>query len=216
MTPVSCKRLAAAAALVLGATLSPTVQASPVTFETVLSGAAESPANGSAGTGNATVIFDVAAHTMQILVAFSGLTGNTTASHIHCCTAAPFLGNVGVATETPTFSGFPLGVTAGSFSELYDLTDPATFNAPFLSAHGGSTAAAEAALFAGLEAGMAYLNIHTSAFGAGEIRGFLTEAAIGAVPEPTTLLLAGLAVALMGATRRRQGAGDGLSRSQAS
>ena len=42
-------------------------------------------------------------------------------------------------------------------------------------------ASAEATLLAGLDAGNAYLNIHTTNFGGGEIRGFLH-----AVPEPST------------------------------
>ena len=29
-------------------------------------------------------------------------------------------GNVGVATTTPSFPGFPLGVTAGTFSNIFD------------------------------------------------------------------------------------------------
>ncbi|MFN2513558.1 MAG: CHRD domain-containing protein [Pyrinomonadaceae bacterium] len=45
---------------------------------------------------------------------------------------------------------------------------------------------AEAALFMGMLQGRAYLNIHSTAFPGGEIRGFLQP-----VPEPATLLLLG-------------------------
>jgi hypothetical protein len=44
-----------------------------------------------------------------------------------------------------------------------------------VTANGGTTAGAEAALLAGLEAGQAYLNIHTTMFPGGEIRGFLAS-----------------------------------------
>jgi len=52
------------------------------------------------------------AHLMHVDVTFSGSEANTTASHIHCCLPpSPFDPiNIGVATTTPTFPGFPLGV----------------------------------------------------------------------------------------------------------
>jgi hypothetical protein len=60
-------------------------------------------------------------------------------------------------------------------------------------------AGAEAALFAGMNSGTAYLNIHTNLFPAGEIRGFLTL-----VPEPGLgLLLLGSGALLAFARRRR-------------
>jgi len=88
----------------------PVAQASPVTFTAVLDGPSESPANASPGTGTATVVIDAALHTMDVTVAFSGLVGLTTASHIHCCTAVADAGTAGVATVTPTFPFFPSGL----------------------------------------------------------------------------------------------------------
>src|SRR6185503_329116 len=81
----------------------------------ILNGASESPANGSPGTGFATVTYDSVAHTLELDVTFSGLLGMTTASHIHAPTAVPFTGTASVATTSPTFAGFPLGVTSGSY-----------------------------------------------------------------------------------------------------
>src|SRR5882672_2493839 len=93
-------------------------QAVPTFFFAGLSGANESPPNASLGTGFATVLFDPVANTMQVDVSFSGLTTGNTASHIHCCTAVPGVSTAGVATTTPTFTGFPDGTMAGVYSHL--------------------------------------------------------------------------------------------------
>jgi hypothetical protein len=136
-----------------------------------LNGASESPSNSSTGTGFTTVVYDSTAHTLTVNVTFSGLTGNTTASHIHCCVASP--GTAGVATTTPTFAGFPLGVTSGTYSTTLNLTQASSYNPAFITANGGTTAGAEAALAAGFANGTTYLNIHTSTVPSGEIRAFL-------------------------------------------
>ena len=130
---------------------------------------------------------------------FSGLTSGNTAAHVHCCTAVPLTGTVGVATTTPTFTGFPTGATSGTYHHLFDLTQSSSFNGSFVNANGGTPAGAEAALAAGLAAGRAYLNIHTSPFPGGEIRGFLTQ-----TPEPGTLLLVGLPLLGLAAAARRK------------
>jgi hypothetical protein len=176
-------------------------EAIPITFTTDLLGSAEDPPNDSPGTGTATVVFDLDALTMLVEADFQDLVAGTTAAHIHCCTTDPFEGNVGVATQTPSFSLFPLGVTAGTFSQLFDLTLDSSWNPAFITANGGTTAGATAALAAGLGSGRAYFNIHTSTFPGGEIRGFLTP-----VAEPSTLALLGLAGlgTLFLATRRRR------------
>lgn len=149
---------------------------------------------GATGTGTALVTFDLDLLTMRVEATFSGLSGNTIASHIHCCTATANTGTIGVATQTPLFVNFPLGVQAGTYDQTFDLTLASTFNAPFITASGGTVNTALAALLAGLDAQKAYFNIHTSTFGGGEIRSFLT---LVPVPEPGTALLLGLGLAAL-------------------
>jgi hypothetical protein len=148
-----------------------------ITYAADLSGANENPTNASAGSGFATVILDTGAHTLRVVVTFANLSGPTTASHIHCCIAPPQ--NAGVATTTPTFPGFPLGVTNGGYDRVLDLTQASSWTPAFITAQGGTPAGAEAALTTGLAAGQAYLNVHSSVYPSGEIRGFLT---LGSAP----------------------------------
>jgi len=180
--------LAAASAIATSIVLlTPRAYADTITLTATLNGATEVPPAASAGSGFATVVLNTTAQTLLVNVAFSGLTGTTTASHIHCCLASPFqAANVGVATQTPTFLNLPLGVTSGSFSQLLDLTLASSCNPAFITAEGGTVAGAEAALIAGLENDETYLNIHTSSFPGGEIRGILAP-----TPEPESLVLLG-------------------------
>ena len=104
-----------------------------------LSGPNEAPPNASPGTGWARVTIDFDLVTMHVEASFSGLLGTTTASHIHCCTAAPDSGTAGVATQTPSFAGFPLGVSAGTYDHTFDMTLAASYNAAFITANGGTT-----------------------------------------------------------------------------
>jgi hypothetical protein len=176
--------------------------ATVMTFDAVLSGTSEIPANASPGTGIAQVIVDDSLFTMSVSVTFSGLAGATTASHIHCCIASG-TGNVGVATQLPTFSGFPLGVTSGTYSNTFDMALASSYNPAFVTSHGGGLVSAFDALLAGLEAGESYFNIHTNVFPGGEIRGNLQ---IAAVPEPSTwamMILGFVGVGAMAYRRRR-------------
>lgn len=150
----------------------------PLTFSTTLSGPAESPPNASPGTGVAQVDFDAAAHTMRVRVTFSGLTAGTSASHIHAPTTVPDSGTAGVATALPTFPSFPLGVTSSSYDQTFNTLATATWNPAYVTANGGTTAGAEAAFLLSLVGGRAYLNVHTTAFPSGEIRGFLHPGAL--------------------------------------
>jgi len=190
------------AAVLLAVLLPLASKATIYVFDANLDGPSESPPNGSPGTGFAEVTFDTVLNTMEVNVSFSGLLGTTTASHIHAATAVPGTGTAGVATTTPTFTGFPLGVTSGTYDHIFDMTQTSSYNAPFLTGNGGTPASAEAALLADIFAGEAYLNIHTTVVPGGEIRGFLEP-----VPEPGTcaLLVLGLAApAILRFRNRRQ------------
>jgi hypothetical protein len=94
--------------------------------------------------------------------------------------------NAGVATTTPTFAGFPLGVTSGTYSNTLDLTLPSSYNPSYLTANNGSTAAAEVALTTAIAQGRAYWNVHSLAFPGGEIRGFLVKDDAAPVIEAVT------------------------------
>lgn len=181
-------------------TLLPTAtsQAQTFVYDASLSGPAESPPNASPGTGFAEVTLNLTTNLLTVHVTFSGLTGTTTASHIHAATTTPFTGTAGVATTTPTFAGFPLGVTSGTYDATLDMTVASTWNPSYITANGGTPATAESAFALALSDGKGYFNIHTSTFGGGEIRGFLF-----AVPEPATIGLVAIGgIGLLFAARR--------------
>ena len=160
-------------------------------------------AQGATGSGWARATFDTLAFTMHVEASFSGLSGVTTVAHIHCCTAVPETGTVGVATYPGTFPGFPVGVTAGTYDATFDMTQASSYTVNFLNNFGGGTpAGAFAALLAGLDAGRGYFNVHTNLFPAGEIRGFLRP-----VPEPGALVLLGLGLLAVAITLRRRSRG---------
>jgi len=198
------KGLIVALSLAAAAALAPaTAEATVRVFGVFLSGPDESPPNASPGTGSATVTFDDVLNIMTLDMSFSGLLGTTTASHIHAGTPTPGTGTAGVATTTPSFPGFPLGVTSGSYQHTFDMTDAGSYNPAYVTAHGGTAAEAEAALLASMVAGTSYLNIHTNLFPSGEIRGFLIAAP---APEPAAwvLMIAGFGAAGAMARRRRR------------
>jgi len=168
-------------------------------YAALLLGSSEVPASLSPASGSVLITIDFDLVTMRVETNFSGLLGTVTAAHIHCCTDPGT--NVGVATQTPSFTGFPLGVTAGTYDHTFDMALASSYNAAFITNHGGLVSTAFNDLVAGLDAGKAYFNLHTSVFTGGEIRGLLSP-----VPEPESyaLLLAGLGVLTLFARRNKR------------
>ena len=142
--------------------------------------------------------FEIDGDLLRAEVPFRDLLAGATMAHIHCCTTSAFSGTAGIAIP---FVDFPLGVTAGTYMHAFDLTDAAIYDPAFLAAFGGTPASARTALVDGISDNEAYLNIHTSKYPGGEIRGFLAAAPI---PEPATWGMLGLGLASLGMLKRRR------------
>ncbi len=197
--PISHKRSLSrgACAAIIACGAASTAQAAVVSYQADLTGPAESPPNASPATGVSFVDIDPVAHTMRVRIDFMGLVAGNTAAHIHGPTAVAGAGTAAASTTVPTFVGFPTGATSGSFDATLDMTLASSYRAGFITASGGTTALAEAVLFQSIADGTAYVNVHSSIFPGGEIRGFLSL-----VPSPGAGALLGLA-GLAAARRRR-------------
>lgn len=119
--------------------------AEEVKMKANISAAQEVPPTQSAGKGSADITFDTAAKKLSWTVNYSGLTGPATNAHFHGPGEAGK--NAGVAVPIPNYATSPVSGTA-------TLTD---------------------AQAADLMAGKYYINIHTAANPAGEIRGQVTK-----------------------------------------
>jgi hypothetical protein len=200
--------IAFAATTALAASLATPALAHELVYTGTLSGANEFPPNASPGTGTATLTIDDHLSTIHVQFSFSNLMGDVTAAHIHAPTAVAFTGTAGVATTTPTFTGMApgvnLGVKAGAYDHLFDMSLASSWNPSYLNAapRNGDTSIAFSSFITSIADGKAYLNIHTTSVPGGEIRTFFT---LAPVPEPGTyaMMLAGLGV-LGWAAKRRQ------------
>jgi hypothetical protein len=169
------------------------------TYQTTATGPAEQPPNNSPGTS--TVMIDISGSNLMVEAPFRDLVGTTIDAHLHCCTTAP---SSGVAPVAMPFVGFPVGVRSGTYANTIPLDDVMSYDPFFLAAHGGTPQGAASALLDAMNAGEAYVNIHTSAYPNGEIRGFVMAAPI---PEPAqwSMLAGGLGgLLLIGRRLRRE------------
>jgi hypothetical protein len=174
--------------------LVPSSRAEMIVYVATLTGPNENPPTSSPATGQVEVDVDLVAHLLRAHEVFSGLTIEATASHIHSGAAPP--GNAPVALP---FTLFP-SVASGIYEQTFDLTLTTTYTASFIAANGGTAPGAEAALEASLAAGTSYVDIHTSMFPGGEIRGFLQAE----TPEPASLTLLGTGLLAFGGFHLRR------------
>ena len=173
MTP----KLIAAGALAATLLAAPSAQAVTFTFATTMTGAAESPPVTTPAFGTAQVTFDDVALSVAVSETWANLLGAATVNHIHVATAPG--GNGAVVLGLPITNPSP---STGSFNGVFTLGS-ASFNS----------------LLTSTTAGLAYVNLHSTAFGGGEIRGFLAP-----VPEPETYALMALGLGVVGLWTRRR------------
>ena len=134
---------------------------------------------GTGGVVGSGIVYDDATNILTLNFAwgsgngFTNLSGNASAGHIHGPTVgsgtASFTQNAGVAYGLDSRPGWNSSATNGGFSGTVTLTEPHETN---------------------LFAGQFYVNVHTAANAAGEIRGNLVQT----VPEPAVTALVGLGV----------------------
>lgn len=176
-------RTAASLFVVAGASMSASAQI--FTLTAVINGLQEVPPTPSPATGFATLVIDTTTNAWSLDLTFNGLTAPVTVAHIHRAAAGvngPVqigLDGIALSGGRPTWALISPGVT--SFSSGGALTAPFAY---------------PAAEVANLLAGNMYINIHTMAFGGGEIRGQLR------IPTPGAAASLGLA-GLIAMRRRR-------------
>jgi hypothetical protein len=169
-----------AGCLALAAT---SANATTFTLSAILNGAQETPPVATPGTGTLTGSYDDVTNALSWSGTFTGLVAGTTDAHFH---GPAGVGAGPAAVREPMTAGsgdvFPIGVTSGSFSgSATSVTISASDEAELL-------------------AGLWYVNIHTSAFPGGEIRGQVYATA----PEPPALMMLVLGLAGLGVAGRRR------------
>lgn len=147
MTPRFLRPALAGAALLAGLALTAPALAAPVELKANLSAASEVPPTDSAGKGAVTATYDADSKTLSWKGTYSGLSGPAVAAHFH--------------TGEPGKNG---GVTVPIFTSADKAGSPFEGKATLTDAQA-----------ADLLAGKMYVNVHTAAHKAGEIRGQVTK-----------------------------------------
>jgi len=145
-----------------------------ITYKANLAASNEVLANGtsagvnSTATGTWTGTLNPTTNVLTWTMTFSGLTANSSASHIHA--QAPTTTTANVVLNFATFAGstITLGGTSGTASGSINLATQAA-TPPSLTISGDS-------LLKAMNAGQAYVNVHsTGQYAAGEIRGQIVK-----------------------------------------
>lgn len=186
-------RMGVVAGTMLAGTLAATGRiAAAQTWAGALSGTQQVPPNASTASGFTSLT--LVGNLLTVDLSWTGLVGGPLAAgHIHCCVQPGVNADVVVP-----FVGIRSSTT-GSYNNTFDLLNASTYTSAFLTASGGTAAGAEAALIKGLNAGMAYVNVHDATYPGGEIR-----ANVVTTPEPTTFALAALGLGGAGLLARRR------------
>ena len=138
---------------------------SDIVYTATLSGANERPTpNSSTAVGTWTGTLNPTTNVMTYTLSFSGLSANSTGAHIHAQSDAT--ANAPIVLNFANFAGattaFTPGTTSGTAAGAVDLTS-ATTTGLFITGD---------SLRKAIDAGMAYVNVHsTGQFAGGEIRG---------------------------------------------
>ena len=161
--------LGAVAALAVSLVAAPAGAATIYLYSNI-DGLQETPPNASPGTGYADLQFDTVTKVLSWTITYSGLVAGTTNAHFH----------------GPGAPGVPAGVRIGiPFT-------PAVTGATLI----GSSAPLSALFESELLGQLWYINIHSSTFPGGEIRGQV-------IPEPGTFALLGLGLTALALRRVR-------------
>ena len=118
------------------------------------------------------------ANTVAVSESWQNLQGNATVNHIHVASAPGGIG--GVVLGFGTFAN--PSPTTGTYSDTFTLSSSAF-----------------ASLFNSTTAGLAYVNLHSSVYSGGEIRGFLSP-----VPEASSFAMMIGGLLAVGALARRR------------
>ena len=151
-------------ALLVLLTLASASQAETIQFKADLKGFKQVPPNQTAGTGTVTATFDPTSKQLSWKGNYSGLTGPATAAHIH----GPAI--VGKNARLVFWISENVGQCSQGECRSKSGNNTAPIASPFL----GSAMLTDAQV-ADLMAGMYYVNIHTDAYPAGELRGQLLK-----------------------------------------
>jgi hypothetical protein len=155
----------AAAGAIIGACSSKDATTAPVshivTFRAQMTGAAETPANTTTGSGTFTATLDTVTNIFTYDITFQGLTSNVNNGHIHGPAIATVAAGTTINYNTWPGATFSFGAQAGTAHGVATLTAATAITATM------SGDSLKKLLFAGLT----YSNIHTVNNPGGEIRG---------------------------------------------